>query len=74
MAKVKTFHSSFGVSLDIKGIWHKFQAGIEIELEEGDNFEEVKQKAHNTVQVEVEKQIQKAIEAFNDSNDPTKIQ
>jgi hypothetical protein len=67
MAKVKSFHSSFGMSLDIKGTWHKFQCGIEVEVEEGDDLAKVKEMAHNTVQVEVEKQINAAIAAYNDT-------
>lgn len=66
MAKVTKFTSSFGMSLDIQNVWHKFHCGIEIEIEEGDNIEEVKKKAHNTVHLEVEKQIQKAIDAYSD--------
>jgi hypothetical protein len=67
MAKVKSFHSSCGISLDIKGTWHKFQCGIEVEIEEGDDLAKVKEMAHNTVQVEVEKQIQGAIDAMADT-------
>ncbi len=64
--KVVKFGSSFGMSLDIRGTWHKFQSSIEIEIEDGDDFEKAKRMAHNTVQLEVEKQIQEAIDAFND--------
>lgn len=67
MAKVKTFHSSFGMSLDIRGVWHKFQAGIEIELEDDDDIAKVKEMAHNTVQLEVQNQLQQALDAINDS-------
>lgn len=66
MAKVTKFSSVFGMSLEIKGIWHKFQCGIEIEPEEGDDLEKIKEKAHNTVQLEVEKQLQAAIDAMSD--------
>lgn len=57
MAKVKSFKAEFGASAEIKGIWYKFYAGIELEIEPGDNTEEVKQKAWNTVIHEVEKQM-----------------
>lgn len=64
MAKVTSFGSTFGMSLEIKGVWHKFQSSITIEPEEGDDMEEVKKKAHNTVQLEVEKQFNEALEAM----------
>lgn len=67
MAKVKTFTSNYGMSLEIKEIWYKFQAGIEVEVEEGDDLEKVKKMAHNTVQVEVEKQLQAVVDAMNDT-------
>lgn len=67
MAKVKSFGSSFGMSLDIRGVWHKFQSTIEIEIEDGDDIAKVKEMAHATVQLEVEKQVQEAIDAFNDT-------
>lgn len=67
MARVKTFSSSCGVSMDIKGTWHKFSCGIEIELDEGDDVAKVKQMAHDTVAIEVEKQIQATLDAYNDT-------
>jgi DNA/RNA endonuclease YhcR with UshA esterase domain len=68
MAKVTRFSSVFGMSLEIKGVWHKFQCGIEIEPEEGDDLEKIKEKAHNTVVLEVEKQFQKALESMGEGN------
>lgn len=67
MAKVKSFHSSFGMSLDINNVWHKFSCGIEIEVEEGDDIAKIKEMAHNTVHLEVEKQIQEALGSYSDS-------
>lgn len=57
MAKVKSFKAEFGSSAEIKGVWYKFYAGIELEMEPGDDTEEVKKKAWNTVVHEVEKQL-----------------
>lgn len=70
MAKVKTFSSSFGMSLEIHGVWHKFNTAIEVELEDHDDIDKVKRMAHDTVQLEVEKQINAAIEAMSDSPSP----
>lgn len=67
MAKVTKFESRYGISLELNEVWYKFQAGIEIELEDGDNIPEVKKKAHDTVQLEVEKQLQATIDALNDN-------
>ncbi len=57
MARVKAFRAEYGLSAEIKGIWHKFYTAIEIELTEGDDITEVKEKAWNTVINECEKQI-----------------
>ncbi len=57
MAKVKAFRAEYGLSAEIKGIWHKFHAAIEIELTESDDIAEIKEKAWNTVINECEKQI-----------------
>lgn len=61
MAKVKTFKAEFGSSAEIKGVWYKFYSGIELELEPGDDTEEVKAKAWNTVIHEIEKQMAEVI-------------
>ena len=61
MAKVKSFKAEVGVSVELKGTWYKFYAGIELELDEQDNSEEVKKKAWNTVHAEIEKQVQEVI-------------
>lgn len=74
MAKVKTFQSSFGMSLEIKGVWHKFGSAIEVEIEEQDDFDKVKRMAHDTVQLEVEKQIHSAMDAMSDSPASTIIE
>jgi hypothetical protein len=65
MAKVSHFSSKFGMSLEIKDVWYKFESAITIEVDEGDNLEEVKKKAHNTVQVEVENQLQAVVDSLN---------
>lgn len=57
MAKVKTFKADYGISAEIHGIWHKVSSGIEITVEDNDNFEDVKNKAWNTVKLEVEKKV-----------------
>lgn len=57
LAKVKTFKAGYGVSFEYKNIWNKLSGEIEVELEEGDDTDKVKELAWNTVKVEVEKQI-----------------
>lgn len=57
MAKVKSFKAELGVSVEIKGQWYKFNAGIELELDPEDDTAEVKRKAWNTVHTEIEKQV-----------------
>lgn len=57
MAKVKSFKASYGISAEMQGIWHKFESGIEIEVEPEDNLDDVKRKAWNTVKHEVEKKV-----------------
>lgn len=61
MAKVSKIEASYGTSAEIKGMWHKFQFSMEIELAEDDNLEENKEKLWNTVQFEVEKQVEDLI-------------
>lgn len=58
MAKVKSFKAEFGSSAEIKGVWYKFYSGIELELEPGDDTEDVKERAWNTVIREIEKQME----------------
>lgn len=57
MAKVKSFKAEFGTSAEIKGVWYKFNSGIELDIEPGDDMEDVKNRAWNTVIQEVEKQM-----------------
>lgn len=61
MPKVKSFKAESGVSLELKGVWYKFYAGIELEIEPDDNVAEVKRKAWNTVNDEIEKQVQEVV-------------
>ena len=57
MAKVKSFTAEFGTSMEIKGMWYKFNSGIELEIEPNDDVADVKEKAWNTVINEIEKQV-----------------
>lgn len=64
MAKVTKISVSRGVSFQ-KGQydpWYKMQCGIELDIEDGDDIEAVKKKAWNTVDVEIEKQLQDIME------------
>lgn len=61
MAKVKSFKAEFGSSIEIRGTWYKFNSAIELELEPGDDTEQVKEKAWNTVVHEVEKQVREVM-------------
>lgn len=56
--KLKSFKAEAGISLEIQGTWYKFYAGVEVELEDGDDTEKVKEKAWNTVSRELEKRVQ----------------
>ena len=62
MPKIKGFKTGYGLSVEIKGVWHKLNCEIELELLEGEDFPSTKEKAWNTVVDEVEKQIQRIIE------------
>lgn len=57
MAKIKAFRVEYGSSVEIRGTWHKLHCAIEIEPEEHEDPEDVKESAWNTVFNEVEKQI-----------------
>lgn len=57
MAKVRSFKAESGISFEYRGQWYKYHAGIELEIEPGDDLESVKRKAWNTVEVELEKQV-----------------
>lgn len=61
MAKVKSFKAEYGCSFEFQNTWHKFYAGIEIEMEENDDTEKVKKMAWNTVENEVEKKIKEVL-------------
>lgn len=66
MAKVTSFSSTFGMSMEIKEVWYKASASITVDIEEGDDVAKVKEMAHNTVNVEVEKQIRAVVDSLND--------
>lgn len=57
MSKVVKFSTEYGLSVQIKDIWHKFGCGIEVEIEPNDDVKEVKERAWNTVIGEVERQM-----------------
>lgn len=58
MAKVHSVKVEYGVSAEIKGNWHKLYIGVEVLVDEGDDFGQVKKRAWNTCYSEIEKQIQ----------------
>jgi hypothetical protein len=58
MAQVKTFRAEFGSSVEIRKVWYKFTAAIELELTPDDDPPEVIEKAWNTVINEVEIQLE----------------
>jgi hypothetical protein len=58
MAKVTKITASVGTSAEIRGIWYKFNFGMEVELGPKDDLDEVKQRAWNTCLDEVESQIE----------------
>jgi hypothetical protein len=62
MARLKLFKAEVGMSAEIKGTWYKFYTGVEIELDENDNPEDIKQKAWNTCHAEIERQIEAVLE------------
>ena len=62
MAKVKTFAAEYGMSIEIRGVWHKFSCKIEAETEPGDDLINLKEKTWNTVLMEIEKQVKAVLE------------
>lgn len=63
MAKVVSIKAESGISFkDSQENWYKFYSGIELMPEDGDDVEEVKRKAWNTVNREVEKQAMETLE------------
>ena len=61
MAKVTKIEATYGTSAEIKGMWHKFSFSMEVELADDDNLDENREKLWNTVQLEVEKQVEELI-------------
>lgn len=49
--------ATYGTSVEIKGLWHKFSFSMKVALEDGDDVSLAKEKLWNTVIAEVEKQI-----------------
>jgi hypothetical protein len=62
MSKVSKVEATYGTSAEIKGMWHKFSFSMEVELATDDDLQEVREKLWNTVQIEVEKQVEELIE------------
>lgn len=60
--KVKSFKAESGISFEVKGQWYKLYSGIEVLVEDGDVMEDVKRKAWNTVNTEIEKQVKDILE------------
>ncbi|MFW6311216.1 MAG: hypothetical protein ACOC1K_03165 [Nanoarchaeota archaeon] len=65
MARVKSFTAGRGVTIEHRGIYHKFNCSIEIEIEEGDDTTDIKEKAWNTVDKELEKKIDEVLSEEN---------
>lgn len=63
MAKVISFRAEYGTSVEVKGVWHKLYAAIEVAPEGDEPIAEVKEKAWNTVVHEVEKQVEDILNA-----------
>jgi len=61
MAKVKSFKAEYGCSFEFQNTWHKFYAGIEVEFEDGDDTQKVKEMAWNTIETEIEKKIKEVL-------------
>lgn len=64
MAQVVAFRAEYGMSVELKGQWFRFYSAIEVRPDEGENTEEVKAKAWNTVTQEVEKQVEAVVAEF----------
>jgi len=60
MARMRTFRAMRGITVEHRGIWKKFECAVEIELEGGDDYEGVKEKAWRTVEAELVKQLDAA--------------
>lgn len=61
MAKMKSIKVAYGTSIQLKGQWSKFYTEVEIEIENGDDTDKIKETAWNTCYCEIEKQIQDLI-------------
>jgi hypothetical protein len=57
MAKIVSFRAEYGATMEIRGTYHKLYCAIEVQPEENEDTEVVKERAWNTVFNEVEKQI-----------------
>lgn len=61
MARVLSFRAEYGTSVEVKGVWHKLYAAVEVAPEGDEDVAEVKEKAWNTVVTEIENQIEDII-------------
>ena len=57
MARVKQFKAGLGLSIEINGVWHKFNCEVDVEPDENDDMEQVKSRAWDTVSDQIYKQI-----------------
>lgn len=57
MAKVTNFHVMRGVTLEYQGHWLKFECGIDIAPDAGDDMKAIKKRAWDTVEQELEREL-----------------
>lgn len=62
MARLRMFRAGHGLSVEVKGVWHRIDCAVEIELEEGDSSDAIKRKAWETVDREIEKRLEEISE------------
>jgi hypothetical protein len=65
MAKIKEFTAEYSQSLQLKDSWYRVGAKITLEMEPNDDVATMKQRAWNTVEVEVERQFKEIIDSLN---------
>jgi len=62
MAKLKEFKAEYGLSVQIKDQWHRLSCAVTIEIEPGDNSVDIKRKAWETVDQEIDNQVNAILE------------
>lgn len=65
MAKIITVEAEMGFSTEINKSWYKYGFRIHVQPEEGDDLAEIKKKAWNTCNIEIEKQVKATIDELN---------